>query len=258
MSGSYQAVDDFLTNLQTKLEVAGKEDYNALLQLKEEHCKESGVDFDGVLNAWDTGFYGNRLLKTTYGVDAEAIREYFPLDHVVATTLDIYQELLGLTFEELVKGTYWSWHTEVRCFQVKDTNSGKSIGHFYLDLHPREGKIQYDVAAAFDEVQVVSHLMLFTGKYGHAAIFHLVKHNTTHGAVDCMLCNLPASTAEKPSLLRHQNVVTFFHEFGPLCMVCAQKGSATARGLPSAHVTSSRRHPKCSRIGFGKSRCLSV
>lgn len=187
MSGSFQAVDDFLTNLQTKLERAGKDDYETLLQLKKDHCTKLGIDFDGKLNAWDTGFYGNELLKTK-GVDSEKIREYFPLDHVVSTTMEIYQELLGLTFTELLQGTYWSWHKEVRCFHVKDTASDKSIGHFYLDLHPRQGK------------------------YGHAAIFHLVKHNSTHGAVDCMLCNLPASTEDKPSLLRHQNVVTFFHE----------------------------------------------
>ena len=142
MSGSYQAVDDFLSNLQSKLESAGKEDYNTLLQLKEEHCKESVWEFDGKLNAWDTSFFGNCLLKTKYGVDSEKIKEYFPLDHVVETTLSIYQELLGLTFEELPKGTYWSWHKEVRCFRVKDTASGNPIGHFYLDLHPRQGKYE--------------------------------------------------------------------------------------------------------------------
>ena len=190
MSGSYKAVDDFLNNLESKLKDSGKDDYETLLKLKEEHCKEKGQEFDGKLNAWDSSFYNNQLLKNKYGVDAEAIRQYFPLDHVVETTLNIYQELLGLTFTELPKGSFWSWHPEVRCFGVDDTESNKRIGHFYLDLHPR------------------------AGKYGHAAIFHLVKHNVNQGAVDCMLCNLPASTAEKPSLLLHSNVVTFFHEFG--------------------------------------------
>ena len=191
MSGSYKAVDDFLSSLETKLHDAGKENLDTLLKLKETHCKEIGVEFDGKINAWDQGFYNNLLLKRDYGVDAEKIREYFPLDHVVETTLDIYQELLGLTFTELPVGSYWSWHKDVRCFEVKDTASGDRIGHFYLDLHPREGK------------------------YGHAAIFHLVKHNIDQGAVDCMLCNLPPPGADgKPSLLRHSNVVTFFHEFG--------------------------------------------
>jgi Zn-dependent oligopeptidase len=190
MSGSFQAVDDFLTSLQNKLTETGKEDRDVLLKLKEDHCKENGLEFDGKLNAWDTTFYVNLLLKTSYGVDTEAVRQYFPLDHVIETTLDIYQELLGLTFTELPKGTYWSWHVQVRCFEVTDTVSKERIGHFYLDLHPR------------------------TGKYGHAAIFHLVKRNGDQGAVDCMLCNLPASTPEKPSLLLHSNVVTFFHEFG--------------------------------------------
>jgi len=209
MSGSFQAVDEFLINLQTKLEAAGRNDYESLLQLKKDHCQEMGIDFDGKLNAWDTGYYGNELLKSK-GVDSEEIRKYFPLDHVVSTTMEIYQELLGLTFTELLQGTYWSWHKEVRCFHVKDTASDKSIGHFYLDLHPRQGK------------------------YGHAAIFHLVKHNATHGAVDCMLCNLPASTEDKPSLLRHQNVVTFFHEFGHIM-----------HGLCSEGIGNSTRLAKC-------------
>eukprot|EP00797_Seminavis_robusta_P036417 Sro92_g047940.2 (725) ;mRNA; f:10937-13326 len=213
MSGSYQAVDDFLSHLQSKLTDSGKEDYDTLLQLKKEHCSETGVEFDGKLNAWDTSFYNNRLLQTKYGVDSEAIRQYFPLDHVVETTLAIYQELLGLTFQELPQGTFWCWYpSEVRCFRVVDTASGTAIGHFYLDLHPRPGK------------------------YGHAAIFHLVKHTEDHGAVDCMLCNLPPGTADKPSLLLHTNVVTFFHEFGHIM-----------HGLCSEGVGNSTHLAKCPR-----------
>jgi Zn-dependent oligopeptidase len=185
MSGSYQAVDEFLTHLETQLQESARKDYQNLLKLKEEYCQESGQAFDGKLHAWDTSFYNDILLQTEYGVDSDAIRQYFPLDHVVETTLSIYQELLGLTFQELPKGTFWSWYpSEVRCFQVVDTESQEPIGHFYLDLHPREGK------------------------YGHAAIFHLVKRTEDHGAVDCMLCNLPAGTADKPSLLLHSNVET--------------------------------------------------
>ena len=212
MSGSYGAVDDFLSSLQSQLTETGKENMETLLRLKKEHCQETNTEFDGKLNAWDTAFYNNRLLKTEYGVDAEAIKEYFPLDHVVETTLSVYQELLGLTFTELSRGTFWSWHPEVRCFDVQDTESNNRIGHFYLDLHPRPGK------------------------YGHAAIFHLVKHNINQGAVDCMLCNLPASTKDKPSLLRHQNVVTFFHEFGHIM-----------HGLCSEGIGNSTRLAKCPR-----------
>lgn len=73
-------------------------------------------------HARDTSFYNDLLLQTKYGADSEAIRQYFPLDHVVEKTLSIYQELLGLTIHELPKGTFWSWYpSEVRCFQVVDT-----------------------------------------------------------------------------------------------------------------------------------------
>jgi Zn-dependent oligopeptidase len=93
--------------------------------------------------------------------------------------------------------SFQSWHESLRLFLVNDGNTaegealGPRIGHFYLDLHPRDGK------------------------YDHAAIFHLLKRNDEQTPVDYMLCNLPAASADgKPSLLRHSNVVILFHEFG--------------------------------------------
>ncbi|KAL7533365.1 hypothetical protein ACHAXR_009590 [Thalassiosira sp. AJA248-18] len=51
-----------------------------------------------------------------------------------------------------------------------------------------------------------------------------------------MLCNLPPSTQDKPSLLRHQNVVTFFHEFGHIM-----------HGLCAEGIGNSTRLAKCPR-----------
>lgn len=39
------------------------------------------------------------------------------------------------------KGAFQSWHDELRCFIVHDEGSKERVGHFYLDLHPRDGKV---------------------------------------------------------------------------------------------------------------------
>lgn len=218
MSGSPEAVDSFLADLEGKLREPAEVERGKLLALKAAHLAETGqADASeagsGDLNPWDLGFYNNMLLKREYGVDDEAVKLYFPLAHVVETTLAIYQELLGLTFVELPAGSFWRWHPSVRCFAVRDTESADWVGHFYLDMHPREGK------------------------YTHAAIFHLVKRSDEHGCVDCMLCNLPAPSADgKPALLRHDDVVTFFHEFGHIM-----------HGLCSEGLANSTRLAKCPR-----------
>lgn len=106
--------------------------------------------------------------------------------------MDIYQELLGLKFVPLPNAQVW--HEEASCFQVHDSKSDEILGQFYLDLYPRENK------------------------YGHAAVFPLLKRAKIDGkvipAAAGMLCNFDKPSDERPSLLPHDDVETFFHEFG--------------------------------------------
>ncbi|CAD7940007.1 unnamed protein product [Amoebophrya sp. A120] len=206
MSGNPEKVHKFLAEIREKALPGAKRDYARLLALKKTHLGLPETDSSADLEAWDVSFYHSLLLKTEYGVDHEEIRQYFPADNVIKGTLQIYQDLLSLQFTELED--FDTWHEEVRLFVVHDRGGTKErVGHFYLDLHPREGK------------------------YGHAAIFHLLKRTETQTPVDCMLCNLPApnKTTGKPALLRHDDVVTFFHEFGHIMHgLCAEGiGNAT-------------------------------
>jgi len=63
--------------------------------------------------------------------------------------MDIYETLLGLTFSKIPE--HKSWHPDVTFYEARDTKSMDILGHFYLDLHPRENK------------------------YNHAAVFQLLK-----------------------------------------------------------------------------------
>jgi thimet oligopeptidase len=71
--------------------------------------------------------------------------------------------------------------------------NGKLVGRFYLDMHPRKGK------------------------FNHAAEFSVrtgVARKQIPEAV--LVCNFPGGEANDPGLMEHDDVVTFFHEFGHL------------------------------------------
>jgi len=207
MSGSPEKVREFLGGIMDQAKPGAEADKERLRALKAGHLAERGELPEGgeaavQLEAWDVAFYHALMLKRDYGVDHEAIRKYFPCHLVVEGTLAIYQELLGLKFTEISE--FDTWHKDVRLFSVRDAATGDLMGHFYLDLHPRDGK------------------------YNHAAIFHLLKTKRTEEGmqrpVDCMLTNLPPPSADgRPALLRHNDVVTFFHEFGHIMhSLCAE------------------------------------
>jgi len=194
MAKSPKTVKDFLEGLATKLQPLWAKEKEEILKLKEDECKKYGYEYDGKVNFWDSRYYLNMVEETRYAVDKQKLKEYFPLEKVTAGLLEIYQEILGVTFTECQDVD--KWHEEVKLYQVQDAVTKDTFGYFYLDLHPRDGK------------------------YGHAAVFPIqpgwggVGGKERQPSVCAMMANFSKSTANKPALLDHDEVETYFHEFG--------------------------------------------
>jgi thimet oligopeptidase len=145
------------------------------------------------IGVWDWRYYQNQLNKKKFTVDKEALRAYFPFQKVLAGMFDIYQSIFGLKFDKI--DAPYKWIDDLQLHVVSDAATGEPLGLFYLDMFPREGKYNH-----FAEFDIVGGKLLADGKYQRPTV--------------ALLCNFPPPSADKPSLLNHQEVETLFHEFG--------------------------------------------
>ena len=86
------------------------------------------------------------------------------------------------------------WCDGVTAFSAFDAKSGKLIGHFYADLHPRDSKRG--------------------GAWMNGFISHIPTDGDSMPHVGLMAGNFTPPQDGKPSLLTHDEVTTLFHEFG--------------------------------------------
>jgi thimet oligopeptidase len=156
---------------------------------------KSELGDDTPFAAWDYPYYEARLVQRRYGVDASTIRAYFPLDRVLPAVLDLYGALLGVTFQPVSPANAWA--PGVLELGVTDRASGRSIGWFFLDLHPRPGK-----GLHFAHYAVRPGRVLPDGSYRQP--------------IAAIIGNGPAAEPGKPALLGHNDVIILFHELGHL------------------------------------------
>lgn len=176
---------DLVAGLQPKFDA----ELATLRQLKVAHTGQA----DAKIELADVGYYVNRLKKEKYAIDTEALRAYFPYQATLEGMFAIYQKIFGLKFTQI--DPPYSWAPGVQLYLVADSLTGTPIGAFYLDMFPREGKFNHFACWSQKAGSVLAD-----GKYDLP--------------VAALLCNFPAPSADKPSLLKHSDVETLFHEFG--------------------------------------------
>jgi Zn-dependent oligopeptidase len=180
---------DFLQRLKTGLQPKFDAELEEFRQLK---VKETG-EADAKVNLWDWRYFANQLKKEKYNVDAEQLRAYFPYQPVLEGMFQIYQSIFGLKFEQI--DPPYKWVGDLQLYSVSDAKTGEPLGLFYLDMFPREGKYNH-----FAQFGIIDGKLLVNGKYQRPVV--------------ALICNFPAPTKDRPSLMSHREVETLFHEFG--------------------------------------------
>jgi len=178
------------------------------------------------MNPWDYSFLKNKLREEKYAVDSEKVAEYFSLAAVEAGIVKVAQDIFQIELRDVTaKAASLNlpiWHEDVKLYEVVDKGTSEVLGHIYTDLFPRENK------------------------YTHAACWGLRARKvwadgTVQKPLAALVCNFTKPTADKPSLMPHDEVETFFHEFGHgLHQILTEtkygrfSGTATARDFVEA------------------------
>jgi oligopeptidase A len=143
------------------------------------------------LNAWDVGYYAEKMQAKLFSISQEELRPYFALPRVLAGLFAVAERLFGVKIVE--RGGVPVWHADARFFEIRD-GGDKTLAGFYLDACARPKK---RAGAWMDDC---------VGRKDFG---------TDHTIpVAYLVCNFLPAAAGKPPLLTHDDVVTMFHEFG--------------------------------------------
>jgi oligopeptidase A len=183
MASKEEDVISFLEELGHKAKKKAKEE---LEEIKAIALKDGITDF----RSSDMSYYSEKLKKAQYDLDEEYYRPYFEQQSVLNGFFDFLHQMFNIKF---TKADTPAWDEKVKVYDLSEND--KTIARIYIDLEARKDK------------------------RGGAWMNNWHSHyRTSEGEIKLptayIVGNFPQSTDETPSLLRHNDVVTLFHEMG--------------------------------------------
>ena len=141
------------------------------------------------LAPWDIAFASEQLRQQRYAFSEEELASYFELSSVLYGLFQLIKQLYEVDFVEEVRPV---WEQTVKYFHLlKDETV---IGGLYLDLHAREGKRD--------------------GAWMNDYCNRWQKKDTLQLPIAYVVCNFTPLDQEGKSHLKHEEIVTLFHEMG--------------------------------------------
>ncbi|MGB6327288.1 MAG: M3 family metallopeptidase [Halarcobacter sp.] len=183
MAKNENEVVNFLEELALKAKTKALEEIE---ELKEYASKDNLND----IKSFDMAYYSEKLKKEKYDLDEEFYRPFFEQNSVLNGFFDFLNEVFNIKFTQ-TDAKAWDKNTKV--YNISE--EGKTIARIFIDLEARKDKR----GGAW---------------MNNWHSYYIDSKGKEHLPTAYIVCNFPQSTDTTPSLLRHSDVVTLFHEMG--------------------------------------------
>ena len=141
------------------------------------------------LQAYDVPYASEKLKQDRYAFSDHEVKQYFQAPRVLDGLFRLIERLFSVS---IAPDQAPLWHPDVRFFRIE--RDGRLIGQFYVDLYARASKRG---GAWMDDAR---------GRRESPA--------GVQTPVAYLTCNFQPPVGARPGLLRHDDVITLFHEFG--------------------------------------------
>lgn len=195
MAHDKATVKEFLAGLMNPSIPYAKKDVEQVRRYAMEHgfaeaAEKAGLDPEQFM-PWDFSYWSEKYKQAEYSLNDEQLKPYFRLENCIDAVFSLASRLYGISFEE--RADIPVYHKDVKVYDVKDTD-GKHLALFYADFFPRETK------------RGGAWMTEFRGQS--------IRNGVEERPLVSIVTNFSKPTESAPSLLTHDELCTFLHEFG--------------------------------------------
>lgn len=186
MAKDPETVNAFISDLMGRSLPFAKADVKAV----SDYAYANGFDGEALM-PWDFSYWSERYKEAEFSLNEELLKPYFRLENCIDAVFSLANRLYGLNF--IQQNDIPVYHKDVKVYEVTDAD-GRHLALFYADFFPRAGK------------RGGAWMTEFRGQS--------IRDGVEERPFISIVTNFTKPTGNTPSLLTHDELTTFLHEFG--------------------------------------------